>query len=324
MPNPDRSAVTFVEARRRLEAKDRRPRDKRMPITDAAGLVHDGDHIAIGGCLYSRTPTLLLREVLRQHRRDVVLSRSLMCYEGELFLAAGASREIVTSWVGIGLPWGLSRIVREFVEGGKARFEEWSHLAIGLRFHAAAMGVPFLPTLSMLGSNLLGTTGAKSMKCPFTGEDVCLIPALFPDVALIHVHRADPFGNAQIDGYPHMDADIAAAAHTVVLSAEEIVDPEQIRRTADRTVIPFFAVDAVVEAPYGAYPHECYGLYEADIEHIDAYARRVGAEGVAGARAYLDEYVYGPPTPEAYLDKFGAARLVRQRRTARELTGKWT
>jgi glutaconate CoA-transferase, subunit A len=322
MPDPGHGPVTFVEARRRLEAKARPARDKRMPIADAAGLVRDGDHLAIGGCLYSRTPTLLLREVLRRRRRDVVLSRSLMCYEGELFLAAGASREIVTSWVGIGLPWGLSRIVREFVEGGQARFEEWSHLAIGLRYHAGAMGVPFLPTLSMLGSDLLRTTGAKTMTCPFTGERLCLIPALFPDVALIHVHRADRFGNAQIDGYPHMDADIAAAAQTVIVSAEEIVDSDEIRRTADRTVIPFFAVDAVVEAPYGAYPHECYGLYEADLEHIDAYARRVGADGVAGARAYLEEYVYGPPTPEAYLGKFSAAQLARQRRAAKELTGR--
>ncbi len=322
MPEPGHRAVTFVEARRRLEAKARPPRDKRMPIADAAALVRDGDHVAIGGCLYSRTPTLLLREVLRQRRRDVALSRSLMCYEGELFLAAGASREIVTSWVGIGLPWGLSRIVREFVEGGQARFDEWSHLAIGLRYHAGAMGVPFLPTLSMLGSDLLRTTGAKTMTCPFTGERLCLVPALFPDVALLHVHRADCFGNAQIDGYPHMDADIAAAAQTVIVSAEEIVDPDEIRRTADRTVIPFFAVDAVVEAPYGAYPHECYGLYEADLEHIDAYARRVGADGVAAARAYLDEYVYGPPTPEAYLNKFSAAQLARRRRAAEELTGR--
>jgi len=316
--------ATFVEARRRLEEKSRAPRDKRMSFADAAALVRDGDHVAIGGCLYSRTPTLLLREILRQRRRDLVLSRSLMCYEGELFLAAGASREIVTSWVGIGLPWGLSRIVREFVEGGKARFHEWSHLAIGLRYHAGAMGVPFLPTLSMLGSDLLRTTGAKTMTCPFTGEQLCLVPALFPDVAVIHVHRADCFGNAQIDGYPHMDVDIAAAAHTVILSAEEIVDPDRIRRAADRTAIPFFAVDAVVEAPYGAYPHECYGLYEADLEHIDAYAKRVAADGVAGALAYLDEWVYGPPTAEAYLGKFGAARLVRLRQSARELTGEWT
>ena len=321
-PAGGRPPVTFAEARRRLEAKARPERDKRMSIADAAALVRDGNHIAIGGCLYSRTPTLLLREILRQRRRDVVLSRSLMCYEAELFFAAGASREIVTSWVGIGLPWGLSRIVREFVEGGRARFEEWSHLAIGLRYHAGAMGVPFLPTLSMLGSDLLRATGAKTMACPFTGEQVCLVPALFPDVALIHVHRADRYGNAQIDGYPHMDADIASAAQTVVLSAEEIVEPDQIRRAADRTIIPFFAADAVVEAPYGAYPHEMYGLYEVDLEHIDAYARRVGADGVAAAQAYLDEYVYGPPTPEAYLDKFGAARLAQRRRAAEELTGR--
>ena len=325
MPKPGtldtgRPPVTFVGARRRLEAKDRRPRDKRTSLADAAALVRDGDHIAIGGCLYSRTPTLLLREVLRRRPHDVVLSRSLMCYEAELFFAAGASHEIVTSWVGIGLPWGLSRIVREFMEGGKARFEEWSHLAIGLRYHAAAMGVPFLPTLSMLGSDLMRTTGAKTMRCPFTGEELCLVPALFPDVALIHVNRADHFGNAQIDGYPHMDADIAAAAQTVVLSAEEIVEPDQIRRTADRTVIPFFAVDAVVEAPYGAYPHEMYGLYDVDLDHIDAYAKRVAADGVAGARAYLDEWIYGPETTDAYFNKFGAARLERQRRTARELT----
>ncbi|HET7266227.1 MAG TPA: CoA-transferase [bacterium] len=319
---PERPARTFVEARRGIEAKNKAPRDKRLPLAAAAALVRDGEHIAIGGCLYSRTPTLLLREVLRRRPRDVVLSRSLMCYESELFLAAGACREIVTSWVGIGLPWGLSRIVREFVEGGRARFEEWSHLAIGMRYHAAAMGVPFLPTLSMLGSDLMRTTGAKTMTCPFTGEPLCLIPALFPDVALIHVHRADRFGNAQIDGYPHMDADIAAAAQTVVLSAEEIVDPDEIRRTADRTVIPFFAVDAVVEAPYGAYPHEMYGRYDADLEHIDAYAKRVAAEGVAGVRAYLDEWVYGPETAEAYFAKFGADRLERQRRVARDLTGR--
>ncbi len=106
------ATVTFVEARRRLEAKARPMRDKRMAAADAASLVRDGDHVAIGGCLYSRTPMLLLREVLRHRRRDLVLSRNLMCYEGELFLVSGASRDLVTSWVGIGLPWGLSRIVR--------------------------------------------------------------------------------------------------------------------------------------------------------------------------------------------------------------------
>ena len=315
------SDPTFVEARRRLEAKDRSLRDKRVSLAQAAALVKDGDHVAIGGCLYSRTPMAVLREILRHRRRHLTLSRNLMCYEGELFLAAGATRDIITSWIGIGLPWGLSRVVREFVEGGRARLEEWSHLAMGLRYRAGAMGIPFLPTLSMLGSDLQKMTTAKTMVCPFTGARLCLVPALFPDVAVVHVHRADCLGNAQIDGYPHMDADIAVAASTVILTAEEIVDTEEIRRRADRTAIPFFAVDAVVEVPYGAYPHECYGLYEADLDHIGAYARRVAAGGTEAVRAYLEEYVYGPETFEAHLAQFGRDRLLSQQRAARELTG---
>ncbi len=314
------SGLTFIEARRRLEAKDRSLRDKRTPLAQAAALVKDGDHVAIGGCLYSRTPMAVLREILRHRRGHLTLSRNLMCYEGELFMVAGATQEIITSWMAIGLPWGLSRVLREFVEGGRARMEEWSHLAMGLRYRAGAMGVPFLPTLSMLGSDLQKMTAAKTMACPFTGAQLCLVPALFPDIAVLHAHRADCFGNAQIDGYPHMDADIAAAASTVILTAEEIVDTEEIRRSADRTAIPFFCVDAVVEVPYGAYPHECYGLYEPDLDHIGAYARQVAADGSEAVRAYLQDYVYGPETFDAYLERFGRSRLVRQQQAARELT----
>ena len=117
----------------------------------------------------------------------------------------------MTSWVGIGLPWGISQVLRQLRRaGGLATYEEWSHLALGLRFKAGAMGVPFLPTLTMLGSDLAGLVGGPaSSTCPFTGREVAAVPALNPDVALIHVHRADRFGNAQIDGYPHMDADMA-------------------------------------------------------------------------------------------------------------------
>jgi len=314
------SSLTFIEARRRLEAKDRSLRDKRTSLAEAAALVKDGDHLAIGGCLYSRTPMAALREILRRRLRHLTISRNLMCYEGELFMVAGSTEAIITSWMGIGLPWGLSRVLREFVESGGARMEEWSHMAMGLRYQAGAMGVPFLPTLSMLGSDLPTETRAKTMACPFTGAQLCLVPALFPDVAVVHVHRADCFGNAQIDGYPHMDPDIASAASTVILSAEEIVETDEIRRHADRTAIPFFAVDAVVEVPYGAYPHECYGRYHVDLGHIDAYARQVAVQGTEAVRAYLDEYVYGPETFDAYLERFGLSRLLRQQQAARELT----
>lgn len=309
----------FIEARRRLEGKSRGGRDKLMGGADAVRLVRDGDHVAIGGCLFSRTPMLLVREILRQNRRDLTISRNLLCFEGEWYMVAGATHTIVTSWQGIGLPWGLSRVLREYVESGKVRFEEWSHLSLGLRYRAAAMGVPFLPTLSMLGSDLMRVNSARSMQCPFTGETVNLVPALFPDVAILHVHRADRFGNCQIDGYPHMDADIARAATTVLVTAEEIMDEEEARRHPDRTIIPGLVVDAVVRAPLGAFPGECYGLYETDFSHFDTYVGQIHARGMDGVRAYMDHFVYGPATHEEYLALFGPDLIVRQQRAAREL-----
>ena len=312
----------FVEARRRLEEKPRTSGDKLTTLMDAVGRVMDRDHVAIGGCLFSRTPLALLMELLRQRKRGLTISRNLMCYEGEWFMAAGAVETIVTSWFGIGLPWGLSKIMREKVEGGQVRFEEWSHLGLGLRYRAAAMGVPFLPTLTMLGSDLMGVTQTKTMSCPFTGETLCLVPALFPDVALLHVHRADRLGNCVIDGYPHMDADIAGAATTVLVTAEKIISEEEVRRYPDRTVIPGFVVDALVEVPYGAFPHECYGLYEADFTHFDAYVAEIKSKGIRAIEEYLDRYVHGAPSHQEYLALFGEERLARQAGYARELVGR--
>jgi len=183
------------------------------------------------------------------------------------------------------------------------------------------MGVPFLPTLTMLGSDLMRLSGAKTIRCPFTGEIVCLVPALFPDVAILHVQRADRLGNCQIDGYPHMDADVARAASTVLVTAEEIIDEEEVRRHPDRTAIPGLVVDAVVEAPFGAYPGECYGLYESDFEHFDAYVAGINATGLDGAREYLERFVYDPSTHQDYLSLFDPAVMERQRRAARELVG---
>ncbi|MCI0583516.1 MAG: CoA transferase subunit A, partial [Chloroflexi bacterium] len=159
----------------------------------------------------------------------------------------------------------------------------------------------------------------RAIACPFTGEIVNAVPALFPDVAILHVHRADRFGNCQIDGYQHMDADIARAAATVLVTAEEIVDEELFRRQPDRTAIPGFVVDAVVHAPLGAYPGECYGLYETDFEHFDEYVARINARGMDGVHAYAERYVYGPATHQDYLELFDPARVERQRQAAREL-----
>jgi glutaconate CoA-transferase subunit A len=293
--------------------------DKRISLAEAATLVNDGDVVVAGGCCYSRTPWALLLELLRAQRRGLTLARNLMCYESELFLATGAADKLISSWVGIGLRWGLLKVFRQYVERDPSIYEEWSHLTFGLRFLAASMGMPFLPTASLLGSDLLERTSAQEMRCPFTGELVVAVPALVPDVALIHVQTVDPSGNAQIDGPAYMDVEFARAAKTVIVSAEEVVPHEAIVRQADHTKIPGFAVDAVVEVPFGSYPHECHGRYEADFDHFDAYTQQVATDGEAGVHAYLTEYVERPGSFAGFLDMVGASTLLEQRRRALEL-----
>jgi glutaconate CoA-transferase subunit A len=293
--------------------------DKQTTLGEAAALVRDGDTVVAGGCCYSRTPWALLLELLRAERRDLTLGRNLMCYESELFLARGAATKLISSWVGIGLRWGIPRVFRDFVERDPSIYEEWSHLSFGMRLSAASMGLPFLPTASLLGSDLLKRLPAREMRCPFTDELLVAVPALVPDVALIHVHRADVRGNAQVEGPAYMDLELARAAKLVIVSAEEIVSSEELVRHNDRTLIPALVVDAVVEVPYGAYPHECHGRYEADFAHFDAYAERVNEGGVEGVEAYLREYVDDAGSFAGFLDSVGASVLIDQRRKAREL-----
>ena len=310
----------FTAARRRLERKEKAADEKLTTLENAVMRVKDGDHVAIGGCLYSRTPLALIWALLRRRPRRLTLSRNLMSYEGEWAVVAGAAEKLVTSWMGIGLPWGLSRIQREYVESGRILFEEWSHLALGLRYRAAAMGVPFLPSLTMLGSSLMDVGGSKTIECPYTGETLHAVPALFPDVALVHVHRADRFGNGQIDGYPHMDADLVRAATTVLMTAEEIVSDDVIRRHPDRTVIPGFAVDALVHVAYGSYPHECYGLYDSEPAHFTVYVDGIKQRGAAGVSDYLERYVYAPRTHADYLELFEESARHAAAARARMLT----
>lgn len=314
-------SADFVEARRRLGTKSLATVEKLTSLSEAVSRVRDGDHVAIAGCMFTRTPLALLMEILRHGRTALTLSKNLMCYEGEWFMAVDAVTNVITSWLGIGLPWGISRLLREKGESGQLHLEDWSHMGLGMRYRAGAMGLPFLPTLTMLGSDLAKVTETRTMTCPFTGETLNLVPALFPDVALLHVHRADRYGNCQIDGYPFMDADIAAASTTVLVTAEEIIPEDEIRRHPDRTAIPGFMVDAVVHVPYGAFPHEMHGLYAADYTHFDMYVDAIKARGTPAIREYLDRYVYGVQTHEAYVELFGREALERQARQARELVG---
>ena len=305
----------YAELCRRTKERDRSLREKVMSLEEAAALVPDGASVGIGGSTLSRTPMAMIWALIRARRKDLICARSITSSEGEMLFASGTSGHILTSWFSQGIIWGVSRIMRLYTESGRARFEEWSHMAVGLRFRAGAMGVPFLPMRSMIGSDVIGQLAeVRQIDCPFTGEKLVLVPALNPDVALIHVQRCDAYGNAQIDGLPFMDVDLAMAANRVILTTERIVSNDQIRRAPDHTKIPFMAVDAVVEVPFGAAPHECYGRYEPLFRHLDAYAAQIRQDAEEGIRAYLERYFYAPKSWTEYLDLLGLEELLDARR----------
>jgi glutaconate CoA-transferase subunit A len=300
-----------MKLRKDLAQRDRSLREKVVSLEEAVSFVRDGDSVGIGGSTMSRTPMGLIWALIRAKRKQLSCSRCIVSSDGDLLYGSGASEHIVTSWFSQSILWGVSKVMRHYVETGKARYDEWSHMAMGMRFRAGAMGVPFIPIRSMLGSGVVGQRPeAKEIICPFTNEKLLLVPALNPDVALIHVQRSDAYGNAQINGLQFMDIDLAMAANKVVLTTERIVSNDQIRRAPDQTKIPFFAVDAVVELPFGSAPHECYGVYEPMMRHMKYYVDLVNKDPVAGMREYLDRFVYGPKSWTAFLDLIGIEEVL--------------
>ncbi len=299
--------------------KTRRLIDKRMSEQEAIKqFVYDGCYI--GTELYGtvRCPMSLCREVIRQGKKDLrVCGQGVL--ELDLWLAAGLIKKLDITYIGLEV-YGTTSSLRRAVESGQVETcVEWSNASISWRMKAAAMGIPFLPTRSMLGTDMLTYSAAKVVKDPFTGIQVALLPALILDVALIHVHRADKHGNCQIEGISGFAAEMARATKRLIISAEEIVPTEEIRKYPDRTIIPYFLVDAVVHAPYGSYPGEMAYIYGRDEPGIREWVEM--SKTAEGAKAYLDKYVYGVKDHESYLTLIGQERLnqcveLRERREA--------
>jgi glutaconate CoA-transferase subunit A len=310
----------YLQLREELSRRDKSLREKVVTLEEAASFVQDGAGVGIGGSTMSRTPMAMIWALIRARKKNLSCSRSIVSTDGDLLFGSGICDHMITSWFAQSILWGLSKVMRHHVEKGLARYDEWSHLAVGMRFRAGAMGVPFMPIRSMLGSDVLKQRPeAKEIDCPFTGEKLLLVPALNPDVALIHVQRCDAYGNAQIDGLQFMDIDLAMAANRVVLTTERIVSNDQIRRAPDQTKIPFFCVDAVVEVPYGSAPHECYGAYEPMMQHMEAYVAQVNGDPIGGLKDYLERYVYGPKSWTEFLSLIGMDEVLDATRRGRSI-----
>jgi len=294
--------------------KSRRLVNKVMTEQEAISkFVKDGDYISYDLAVLARGPMSLIREIIRQGKKDLWVSAKFTAYISTLLVAGGCVSKIDVGFIGMG------RVLMRAVEEGRVKTIEWTNGMLTLRHLAGAMGVPFLPTRVMLGSDTLRYSGAKVVKDPFLGEQICLVPAVNPDVALVHVHQADIYGNARVFGASASPLETAMAAKRLIISTEEIIPHEDIRKNPGKTLIPYYFVDAVVVAPFGAYPGAVPGLYSSDPE---AFAELVEAgEDEEKMREYLDKYIYGVGSHEEFLTRYvGEDRMqtLRERETIKE------
>ena len=266
-----------------------------------AELVHDGDTVVIEGfthliCFAAG------HEIIRQRRRDLTLCRLTPDLIYDQMIAAGCARKLVFSWAG-NPGAGSLHAFRRAVEGASAslELEEYSHFGMVGRLNAGAARLPFWPMRNYMGTDLpVVNPRIATVECPYTGERLATVPALNPDVTIVHAQRADAQGNTQIWGLLGVQKEAAFASRRVIVVVEELVDESVIRADPNRTLIPGIAVDAVVVEPWGAHPSYAQGYYDRDNEFY------VGWEPIsrdpAKLAAYLDQYVYGVRDRAEYVE----------------------
>lgn len=273
--------------------------------------VHDGDVVALQNMATQAAPMAAVRELIRQKKRGLGLVVLVGGMAVDWLAAAGVIDRLIGAAVSME-QFGLCQQYRHAVEHGRIRVEELSETALNARLAAGARNLPFLPTRGLIGTDLIDVNpdNLVLIEDPFGGPDVVACRALVPDVALIHAHRADAAGNIQFDPtilWPDIGI-MPKAAKRVIVTVEEIVDTSVLRRNPDRTVLPGFIVDAVVEVPYGAHPTSFWPLYGYDSSFHLEWAKVSRDAGTAAE--FLDEFVRQPTTQAEYLDAAGGASML--------------
>jgi glutaconate CoA-transferase, subunit A len=296
--------------------------DKRRSLRDAiAETVHEGDAIALGLALESGIPFAAVHELIRQGHRDLTLIGPISDMAFDQLIAAGCVAKVIAAWVG-NVAGGSGYGFRRAYEQGVPRrilMEDHSNFTVGLALKAAAMGLPYLPTLTGQGGDIVKShPRIRPIDDPFGGPPLLAVGGLQPDVAIVHVQRADAQGNAHLWGNLGLTVEAAYAARRTIVICEEIVADDVIRSDPNRTVIPGFLVTAVVEEPGGSLPSSIQGYWRRDFQAFLAYHRQSGT--VEGFDAWLREWVLEIPDRPAYLRHMGDAALdqlrVRDRRLA--------
>ena len=302
--------------------------NKLMPLDEAIRrYVRDGAHISIGGFTLNRNPMAAVYEVIRQHIKNLhVYAHSNGTGVDEL-IGGGCVAKLEIAYGGNGKAAPTCIRFRKAVQEQRIMVEDYSNYMMSLRFLAGAMGVPFLPTLSGLGSDIAARWGfSKEMRAgdPRLADDklivmdnpfgtwgdasrVLLVPAVNPDVTLIHVQTADAMGTCRIDGLPFADIEQAKASRHVIVTCEELASPEALRALPERNALAFSHVSAVCHVPWGGYPTAVYRHYDYDAEYLRAYADAAADD--RRFKAYQERYIFGVSSQAGFLERVGKGRL---------------
>lgn len=284
---------------------------KVMSMAEAIGrFVQDGMSVVMGTALESLIPFAAGHEIIRQGKKDLTLVGPISDMLFDQIIGAGCARRARVAWIGnvsMGSSYNFRRAVEEGVPG-LLEVEDHSNLTICMALHAAALGVPFLPTRTALGSGILERNkNIEPMIAPFTGEKLAAVRAIAPDVAILQVQRCDAEGNAHLWGNTGVTVDAANASRSVVLITEEVVSSNVIRSDPNRTLIPGFLISAVVHEPFGSHPSPVQGYWSRDHQaYIDYHGE---TRTRAGFERWLETWVLGVKNRQEYREKLAAEKV---------------
>jgi len=280
-------------------------------LADAAALVKDGDHVALSGFAVSRNAMAFSHELIRQGRRNLTISQAIVGLDADVLVGAGCVGHLIYGGGSLDR-FGLVEQINRAYEQKRISTESYSSLAVCFRYLAGALGVPFMPIKSLLGSDILErlrlSGNVREMADPFTGEKVLALKALQPDFMVLQAQVADEEGNARVLGPLWDSKEAARAARQTIVIAEELVPTEVIRQQPELTTIPGFRVAAVAPVTYGSHPTALYRCYDYDSDHLRAYVS--ASRSPSTYTEYLDRYVFGVADHFEYLERVGGARKM--------------
>lgn len=262
---------------------------KLTALSDAIALIPDGATVALGGNTFHRSPSAAVHELVRQGKQGLRVIKTAGAYDVDLLAGAGCIDRAAVGYVGLEALYGLAPNYRRAVEEGTLTVEEHACYTVATALRAAVQGVPFLPVAGIFGSDLVPARDWKTVKDPYTGEELVAIARIVPDWAILHVEKADPEGNAFISGSIFEDLLMANAAERVLITAEEVVSQDTFRAGGAGATIPGFLVEAVVHSPGGARPCSCGELYPVDEVYLSAYVE--ASKDDVGYRDFIQDNI---------------------------------